>query len=62
MRTFREVAKIWNKENPEETISAGQAARIHHVAMAKIKDLLGEDESVDLREDLKECLTRKDRT
>ena len=61
MRTFREVSEMWNEKNPEDKMSPGMVARVHHVALAKIKKLLGEPESVDLTDDLKECLNRKDR-
>ena len=62
MRTFRKVSEMWNEKHPEDKMSPGVVARIHHVALAKIKALLDEPESVDITDDLKECLDRKDRT
>ena len=53
---------MWNEKHPEDKMSPGMVARVHHVALAKIKALLGEPESVDITDDLKECLDRKDRT
>tara|TARA_R100000152_G_C6550693_1_gene25317 strand:- start:65 stop:247 length:183 start_codon:yes stop_codon:yes gene_type:complete len=52
MRTWKEVAEIYSKENPDDKLSAGVAARIGHVAIEKIKKTMEDDEQ--LHDDLLE--------
>ena len=56
MKTFKEVARIYSEENPEDPVSPGVASRIHEVAMHKIKEIVGEDK--ELKGDLMDFLIK----